>query len=43
MAASLTGFGGGESHQSSVPGHIVANLADLAELRDTEAYSTKNG
>ena len=39
----MTGFGGGKGHQSSVPSQIMAILADLAELRDTEAHSTKNG
>ncbi len=29
------GVGGGESHQSGVPSHLVVNLADPAELRDT--------
>ena len=29
------GVGGGESHQSSVPSQSTANLADPAELRDT--------
>ena len=29
------GMGGGESHQSGVPSHFATNLADPAELRDT--------
>ena len=29
------GVGGGESHQSGVPSQSTANLADPAELRDT--------
>jgi hypothetical protein len=29
------GMGGGESHQSGVLSHLAVNLADPAELRDT--------
>jgi hypothetical protein len=35
--------GGGESHQSGVPSHLVANLADPAELRDTNHVARRNG
>ena len=34
---------GDESRQSGVPSQLAANLAEPAELRDTNHESTKNG
>jgi len=41
--ARRTGFGSGESHQSSVLSQIPANQADSVQVQNTESRSTKNG
>ena len=40
---SLVGFGGGESHQFSVPSLFTPNLADPAELCDATSRNTQIG